>query len=339
MRLCGLLLILSLVRAETVVSSHGIDPICQKIVSCDEVGHYICEIIDRNGDCQEYEWENSTAPESFRELTEIYCIVYKSNQLNCSWSTDMIPEDAQYSAFYHSCHYNKNNTNHPLNCSSTSDGKRVECHGEIVHSEHVMVEVKVSISGHSFILCNTFMRVDIEILEPPTNITAFIESENLEIEWSPPTDGAARDCFDYELNINDDIVNIPEKSKYTKQNIDLTKTYSIKIRAQWNHCANNDRWSDWSEIKVVGPSKNLHTLNWYVIASIALVLPMILLAILLVFKFQRLTEKLFPSIPSPSVKVKMLLEKEDFGQVMPPKQCGGEAEEGTNILHVTSYKD
>ncbi|XP_072513803.1 interleukin-5 receptor subunit alpha-like isoform X2 [Salminus brasiliensis] len=341
MRLCGLLLIISLVLADTIVFANEILQSCIDELACDPFDHHsvhgrVGENMTQNSECGE-----SSVPKSICDFswTEISCHIYNSGLLNCSWSTHTLPENAQYSAYFHECKESDDNTTHELHCSTSREKGRVECHRQISISEQVMVLVNISVPHHWRILCKTFVQVNIEILEPPKNITAVIKSEALEIEWSPPTSfhNSGSHCFDYELKINNDTVMVTSNTfQYTKRNIDLTRSYSTKIRTKWNICADNQQWSDWSEIKVVGPTEKPYQLNIYVIVTIAFVLPMILLAFLLVCKFQRLSEKLFPSVPGPSVKVKMLLEKEDFTQVTPPKQGGFKVEEGTEILQVTS---
>ncbi|KAI4877126.1 hypothetical protein NFI96_026479 [Prochilodus magdalenae] len=186
------------------------------------------------------------------------------------------------------------------------------------------------------------MENNIEILDPPKNISVIVNSTDLEINWLPTKsiNSLPHDCFVYEIKINDEVVpfndRYSEVLRYTKRNLDLTRSYSIQIRTKAVfQCVINGLWSEWSESKVINQVEKPYHLNIYVILSIAFVLPMILLAILLVCKIQRLSEKLLPVIPSPSTKVKMLLENNDFSQVMPPKQCGCEAEEGTEILQVT----
>ncbi|KAI1899616.1 hypothetical protein AGOR_G00063620 [Albula goreensis] len=58
---------------------------------------------------------------------------------------------------------------------------------------------------------------------------------------------------------------------------------------------------------------------------------MFLLAVLLLFRGNRIFEKLFP-IPSPPIKIKQLLEKDDFIQVAPSKNT----EEITDVLLISN---
>ncbi|KAF7689618.1 hypothetical protein HF521_012971 [Silurus meridionalis] len=175
----------------------------------------------------------------------------------------------------------------------------------------------------------------IKKLDPPRNITALVHSGTLEIQWVWPESCCSQTdaCFIYELKINNEIKNLKNDLVYKYANIKPTSRYTIQIRTKHDDaCLNdNDIWSDWSKPVVIDPEiSSTPALNASVIICIALVLPMILLAIILVCKLQRLTEKLFPSIPNPSKKVQILLEKEDFNQVT-PKQI----EETAEILEVS----
>ncbi|KAL7852676.1 hypothetical protein SRHO_G00184610 [Serrasalmus rhombeus] len=341
MRLYGLLLIIALVLAGNADGSET-EGFCYDQPCYAETNEHDV-ILFENGNMMETS-ENSNLPASLHDFSwsNISCFIYKTSLLNCSWSTHMLPADAQYSAFFHFCNNEPQDSPFHLNCSSNHEMERVECLGRINSSLSVTVQVNISIPSQWYITCKTFAEEDIEIFDPPEITSATIKSKDLEINWLLPKSINSVDshCFQYELKINDETVTIPTQSHnnltYTKKNIDLARSYSIQIRAKMVYCVSDGHWSDWSESKVVGPTENPYQLNVYVIASIAFVLPMILLAFLLVCKFQRLSEKLFPSIPSPSVKVKTLLEKEDFGLVIPPKPCGPEAEEGTEIFQVTS---
>ncbi|KAL7845803.1 hypothetical protein AOLI_G00239950 [Acnodon oligacanthus] len=345
MRLYGSLLIIALVLAGNATGSESQD-FCTDLlcfVQTNEHDDIVFEK-DSNGDMTETS-EKSNLPASLRDFSwsNISCFIYKSSLLNCSWSTHMLPTDAKYSAFFHFCNDEPQGSPIHLNCSSNHEMERVECLGRINSSTSVTVQVNISIPSQWYITCKTFTEEDIEIFDPPEITSSTIKSKDLEINWLLPKsiNSVESHCFEYELKINDEIVSISTHSNsnltYTKKNIDLARSYSVQIRTKMVYCVSDGHWSDWSETKVVGPTENPYQLNVYVIASIAFVLPMILLAFLLVCKFQRLSEKLFPSIPSPSMKVKTLLEKEDFGLVMPPKwSCGPEAEEGTEIFQVTS---
>lgn len=316
MRLCGLLLTLSVVLAY----ERDICDICEE----DQTS-----VISKNHEIH----INSSLP-------DIQCLIYNVNLLSCSWSTDSLADDAQYSASFQFCSATED---HPLNCTSESSQKLVECQGQVkiideMDEIDVAVNFNISINGYLYNICHFYNLANIEKLDAPQNITTVIKSTNLEIQWLPPRSCCIhkQQCLIYELKINNETVEDTLKGMlaYNKTNFEPTRCYTIQIRVkQSNACALTQHWSDWSKAVVVRQSRNIYHLNASVIASIAFVLPMILLAILLVCKFQRLFEKLFPSIPNPSKNVQMLLEKNEFNQVTPPKQIEG-AEEGAEILEV-----
>ncbi|XP_062866696.1 interleukin-5 receptor subunit alpha-like [Trichomycterus rosablanca] len=334
MRLCGLLLLtLSLVVAEDESKEYydyehddfdnkrlEMSEICDEMFP--EVMKY--EKDDRNFSLTNFSW------------TDISCMIYKW-KLNCSWSTHTLPKDADYSVSTRLC---SSKVEQNLDCTINSTKERVECQGFVFNNRSMVVQVNITIPGYWYVFSKRLLQSNIEKLDPPRNISTQIKSNNLELRWSLPDNIGSfnDDCFDYELKINNDNVVVKGKLEYNKPNIDPTSRYVIQIRTNLNKkCGDPIYWSEWSEDVVVEPSEQSNKLNVGVIVSIALVLPMILLAFLLVCKFQRLTEKLFPSIPNPPEKIKTFFEEEN-GQVMPPKhvdQCGPEGEEVEVIHQVT----
>ncbi|KAK3510830.1 hypothetical protein QTP70_022773 [Hemibagrus guttatus] len=319
MRLCELLVTLSLV----LIDVNGDDTTELMTIdvpdSCSEERATVIQTMDNENHI------NSS-------ISEIQCEIYNENILNCSWSTDSLPEDAQYSASLH--FYDRTQS---LYCVSESSKKVVKCQGTvyILNDDDMSVEVNITINGYWYIICQNYEPVGIEILSPPQNITALKKSGNLEIQWLQTRSCCSKQnkCFNYEVEINNETVKVDFKNTlaYNLTNFEPTSRYTIRIRTkQLDECGGNSQWSDWSRALVVNPLGDTYQLNAGVIASIVFVLPMILLAFLLVCKFQRLFDKLFPSIPNPSRNVQMILEKNYYNQDMPPKQC----EEGAEILEV-----
>ncbi|XP_027011910.2 interleukin-13 receptor subunit alpha-1-like isoform X2 [Tachysurus fulvidraco] len=270
------------------------------------------------------------------------CLIHNETLLRCSWFTGSLPEYAQYSASYIHC---SNNQDHPLHCVINSSKKLVECSAEIkwlevveekkeICLEELFVLVNITINDHWYTICRGYEAGDIESLNPPHNIRASKKSKNLEIQWSR-TKSFCSDldkCFIYEVKTNNETIQLEKVLEYNQTNIVPTRSYTIQIRNKLDStCVSNSQWSDWSDPVVQEGITNVPDVNPVVIASIVFVLPMILLAFLLVCKFQRLFEKLFPSIPNPSKNVQMILENNYFNQDMPTKQC----EEGAEILEVT----
>ncbi|KAM9454305.1 interleukin-31 receptor subunit alpha-like [Clarias gariepinus] len=315
MRLCGLLLALSLVLA---------DDYDYEFTECDPE-KCTNEILTNDH-------ENHMNSSNSKNRFDIKCIIYNTNLLSCFWSIYEVPEDASYSASCQLC----NTPEKHWNCISEGSKKSFRQLEKEKVDDDLLVKVNVSINGYWYIICKYYSTSEIEKLEPPQNITTLIKSTNIEIQWMQPRSLLFNtDCFDYELKINDELHTVTEVLKYNITNFEPTTKYIIIIRVrQKSWCGGRETtpWSDWSQPVEVNPSNGTWELNVGVIAAIAFVLPMILLAFLLICKFQRLFEKVFPSIPNPSKNVQMLLEQNDFNQVIPPKQC----EEGTEILEVIS---
>ncbi|KAF5901392.1 interleukin-5 receptor subunit alpha-like isoform X1, partial [Clarias magur] len=297
MRLCGLLLALSLVLAE--------DDICSDQNKCTPERQTNDLVNHKNSNI-------SINP------FDIPCIIVHANVLSCSWSIDGVPDDVQYSASF------RISEEHSLNCISEASKKLVECQSQLWGDDSedtIVVKVNVSMDGYWCIICQNYDPVEIEKLDPPQNITTLIKSTNLEIQWVEPRSLNFDNpwCFEYELKINDELISLVDKLEYNITNFEPTTKYTIKMRVrQGSNCGGTDTspWSDWSQPVEINPSNQpgSQEVNIGVIAAIAFVLPMVLLAILLICKFQRLFEKVFPSIPNPSKNVQMLLEKNDFNQ-------------------------
>ncbi|TSK17832.1 Protein disulfide-isomerase [Bagarius yarrelli] len=270
-------------------------------------------------------------------LFQIRCFIYNVNLLNCSWSTDSLSENAQYSSVFQ---FFSIPEHHPFNCVSSSSEKMVECTSRFEVDERkleMFVLVNISINNCRYIICQYFKLTNIEKLDPPEINATLSKSTNLEIQWMQTKSCCSKQnkCFIYELKINSETVELRNVLTYNLTNFEPTWRYTIQIRTKHSDvCDYNDVWSDWSKAVEISPLENSFQLKASVIAAIVLVLPMILLAFLLICKFQRLFEKLFPPIPNPSKHVQNLLEKSDFNQETPHKQ----SEEGGEILEVIDYK-
>ncbi|XP_061083242.1 interleukin-5 receptor subunit alpha-like isoform X3 [Conger conger] len=168
-------------------------------------------------------------------------------------------------------------------------------------------------------------------LRPPQNISASVIEGKLHIKWDKPDPTIRNDCFLYQLRINkDDEVTDLEGVTKAERSVDLRKSNFVEMRVTTTvHCVQNHIWSDWSAaVEVPASERYLDELNPLVVAAIALGIPMFLLAILLACRCHSRMEKLFP-VPSPSMKVKELLEKDNCIQVFPKY-----IEETTEVLIV-----
>ncbi|XP_070775088.1 interleukin-13 receptor subunit alpha-1-like isoform X2 [Enoplosus armatus] len=155
---------------------------------------------------------------------------------------------------------------------------------------------------------------DREVLSPPQNVSASIKDGGLLVTWGLPRsrEYSNPSCFEYQLDMGDQErpKNLTGQLSFLEQNADPCRTYRVRMRTKkMGYCLGSPQWSDWSHTVTVEPS--VYRLNTLVIVSISLGIPMILLAVLLLVRHQRVSEVLFPPIPRPPPKYKCFLEKND----------------------------
>ncbi|KAG5274878.1 hypothetical protein AALO_G00141150 [Alosa alosa] len=267
----------------------------------------------------------------------ISCLLKSQNDLNCSWDTAVIPDDAQYSSSGLLCNM-QGVVLTSWNCTTYSLGNLTGCHGKTAEHQDrskIIIRVNVSLSGFWYIHTELFESKKIEKLDPPkitnTSFKGLSGNRSLEIQWDNPGATPPR-CLNHEIKINYKDISLNEVQKFShlEPNIDQTRTYTVWMRVAWNCVAMGmGPWSDWSKPIVVGPDEEPQPeYSTVMILAIVLGLPMILLVFLLVFcKLRRI---ICPPIPRPHICVKILLEKDDGIQEVPEKQA-----EEICIEHVT----
>ncbi|XP_022050938.2 granulocyte-macrophage colony-stimulating factor receptor subunit alpha-like [Acanthochromis polyacanthus] len=280
--------------------------------------------------------QDSTEMDDHVERTDVeekfICLLYPTNILNCSWSFDTSEKDFQLSVHMSFC---DGNAVPSRNISS------VERVGSLSLdlSEHEMpqfVILHLNMSQHNEWKTYTdkYDMALLEVLSPPQNISASIKNGALNITWDVPhsrSDYSPR-CFTYELDMGDQ-----EKPKtftakrfYIEPSVDPSRTYKVRMRTVLaNTCHGSPEWSDWSQTVTV--EQSAYKLNPVVIISISLGLPMILLAVLLLVRYQRVTKILFPPIPRPPAKYKYFLEKNDAFNFFHPAPPAKPEEEITEV--------
>lgn len=251
------------------------------------------------------------------------CFVYPTKRLNCSCTLNGFPEDSQYSSSVIVCDKNKNIST--VDCASEVVGDKVGgiqghiigCHGTVDNSaDSVIHQMKVSVNNILCLYSQKYNFRNIEILSPPPNITVErVEEAHLLVQWGIPVISWTSEipCFEYELVINDQKLEIISGSLSHKElNPDPTLTYNVKIRTRTNSgCHEIPLWSDWSEIFEVPPSISTPPINLRMIIGLSLGIPVVLLALLLLLRPLRVSERLFPPIPHPPIKIRRLLEEDD----------------------------
>ncbi|XP_038819628.1 uncharacterized protein LOC120020197 isoform X1 [Salvelinus namaycush] len=259
------------------------------------------------------------------------CLIYPTNQLNCSWKFHDLSNDSQSSASASVSVCRNNERISSVDCVSEVMGGQgaqgwpggvvrdvsAVCQGSVGDGvTSLSLTFKVSRPDVCCIYTNKMDTIDIEVLRPPPNITAWVREEGLLVQWGLPSSTTPR-CFRYQLQINDLVRSFTEGLTYNETNLDHTQRYDVKMRVRKNSdCRGSEHWSSWSNIITVAPSESHNHLNT-VVVGITLGIPMILLALLLLIRLQR--ERLFPPIPGPPLKIKHLLERDDLLQVLPSK--------------------
>ncbi|XP_029930841.1 granulocyte-macrophage colony-stimulating factor receptor subunit alpha-like [Myripristis murdjan] len=200
----------------------------------------------------------------------------------------------------------------------------------------VILRVNVSLPDGWTIYTHKYNTMVLEVLSPPPNITVVRDEGGLLVTWAQPSVRlrCANKCFEYQLDISgqDELKTVIKQLNYTEPNADPKLSYRVRMRTRKNNdCRGSYHWSDWSQFVTVPSSEPAYKLNSVVIILISLGIPMILLALLLFFRLQRVSELLFPPIPRPSKKYKNFLEKTDTFLFSPPVQPPKYEEEITEV--------
>ncbi|CAB1326557.1 unnamed protein product [Coregonus sp. 'balchen'] len=270
-----------------------------------------------------------------------HCLIYPTNQLNCSWKFHGLPNDRQSYASVFVCRETERISN--VDCvteaiggqgaqGGTGNADRVVghvsagCQGSVDNSvTSVILTFNVSRPDVWCIYTHKYHTRDIDVLRPPTNITAWIREGVLLVQWGLPSSrfSTKPSCFHYQLQINGQVSDLEERLTYSETNADPTHSYDVRMRVRKSsYCRGSQHWSSWSNTIKVAPFESPNQLNSLVVAAIALGIPMILLSLLLLIRLQR--ERLFPHIPGPPLKIKHLLERDDQFQFVPqalPSKC------------------
>ncbi|XP_038574570.1 interleukin-13 receptor subunit alpha-1-like isoform X2 [Micropterus salmoides] len=242
------------------------------------------------------------------------CVLYPTNTLNCSWSFHTLQKDTQLSVYISIC--DGESAVHSRNLSAERVGSST-----LVLPEYqmlfVVIHFNVTLHDMWTVYAYKYSRDMLEVLPPPQNISALVKDGRLLVTWSLPQSWEKVNsfCFEYQLDIGDQgsPKNLSDHLFYTEPNVDPSRTYRVRIRTRKNnHCISNLLWSDWSQTVTVEQTGQIIKLNAMVIVSISLGIPMILLAVLLLGLYQRVTKVLYPPIPRPPPKYKSFLEKSDM---------------------------
>ncbi|KAL2088098.1 hypothetical protein ACEWY4_016926 [Coilia grayii] len=257
----------------------------------------------------------------------ISCAVDMQNHLNFSWDGWSLPGHAHYSISYLVCREEEavlesSEERFYTPVYHTLIGNQETKDNTLFVFEYIILRINVSYPYMWYIQTQKWDILDIENLDPPRITKASIESERLHLQWDVPRSRGTTnpDCFMYELKINGEVRTLEEGLNHSEESIDPTRHYKIQMRVKTRPiCSRSVLWSDWTSVLDLGPSVTRPpNINLGVIVAIALGLPMILLSVLLLCKYQRVLEKLFPPVPGPSIKIEGLLERDNVTQQTQP---------------------
>ncbi|XP_047444350.1 uncharacterized protein LOC125010064 isoform X2 [Mugil cephalus] len=298
----------------------------------------MCEI---EIDSEELHIKNSTGyDDSVDESENLFiCLLYPSKNLSCSWSSLTTEKNAHLSVSVSVC------SNSEIQSMEYSSMETVgSMSWTLNNTDFQEVIFLCNISHNDKWTSYTFSKEKgmIEVLSPPTNVSASVKDGDLYVTWvlMNRTEILNEDCYESELYIDDQ--ERPQiiigKPFYKKPNADPTHTYLLKIRTRLSqNCFGCFHWSDWSSTVTVEPSA--YKYNPLVIVLICLGVPMILLAVLLLIRYQRVTKVLFPEIPRPPEKYKNFLEKYDTLTFFHPVLTAKPEEEITEVEDVYIFKN
>ncbi|KAK9539320.1 hypothetical protein VZT92_004432 [Zoarces viviparus] len=240
------------------------------------------------------------------------CLYYPTDVLNCSWSFHTLEKDAQLFVQISIC-----DDERVVHYPYLSSEERVGSRSLTLHEDewsYVILHFNITLHGNWTVYTSGYETDMLEVQSPPQNISASVIDGGLSVRWGLPQsrEKSRPPCFEYQLDLDDQErpKNVTAELSYTEPNADPTCTYRVRIRTRKTHaCQYSSHWSDWSHTVTVEPS--VYTLSTLVIVSISLGIPMILLAVLLLLRHQRVSKVLFPPIPRPPPKYKGFLEKSD----------------------------
>ncbi|XP_018594743.1 interleukin-13 receptor subunit alpha-1-like [Scleropages formosus] len=275
--------------------------------------------------------------DGMQSLQKLFCMVYNNSQFSCNWTAQKPPSDTHISFTV----FQQNARARTWNCSTRRSSEVVECSGRINPDKHLMtVQITFSLPNSLYVHTQHFEVKEIEKLNPPHRITMSLTAGDLRIEWDRPQN-IGENCFNYQLRLSNDTepISLIGQRTHTLPSVDPARKYSVQIRVKkTNTCMENYIWSDWSEVVVLNAVQQPSSINVLQIVGIGLGIPMILLALLLFCRFHRIYDKIFPQIPGPSKKMKILLEKEHLFLTTKTK-CTEETLQDVTIVECVKLPD
>ncbi|XP_034006749.1 granulocyte-macrophage colony-stimulating factor receptor subunit alpha-like [Trematomus bernacchii] len=218
--------------------------------------------------------------------TNLTCLLYPTNILNCSWSFNTLHQDTQLFVNISICDGNKSVQSPDLSSEEKVGSRSLALHD---HKMSLLIlHFNFTLHGNWTVYASKYDLNMLEVLSPPQNISASIKDGGLLVTWGSPHCRVDNDpfCFEYQLDMGDQETpkEFSDRLSYREPKVDPSSTYRVTMRTRkGNQCVEFSQWSEWSHAVTVEQSK----LNNLVIVSISLGIPMILLAVLLLLRHQR----------------------------------------------------
>ncbi|XP_062284651.1 granulocyte-macrophage colony-stimulating factor receptor subunit alpha-like [Scomber scombrus] len=242
-----------------------------------------------------------------------YCVLHPTNKLNCSWSFQPLLEHTQLSVSMSICDSETVQSLSHVSDERVGSVSRVLPDYELLS---VILIFNVSLNDMWKVYTYAYDSDTLEFLSPPPFISASFNDGNLLVNWTEPLSQTKikPECFEYQLEgVKEKLITLLNQMSHKELNADPQITYRVRIRARVNQesCFGSSHWSDWSPTVKVEKQVAVDDFSFLVVLSISLGIPMILLAVVLLVRYQRVTKVLFPPIPHPPPKYKYFIEKND----------------------------
>ncbi|XP_075449431.1 interleukin-5 receptor subunit alpha-like [Ascaphus truei] len=253
-------------------------------------------------------------------ICNVSCIIYNLTSLNCTWQIQKdAPKETQYS-------FSLRHRSDVFACQqylTNQEKKNIGCHMKDVFSNAVKGgnlgrKIEIQFSSHEVHLFKTFVTANIEIFNPPINVSLSPVNEDIKIRWSPPltVQSYSKNCFQYQIKLSETKKNplirviSSTEEEYLFADLDKHRRYSIQIRGRQKQCAKSKFWGEWSKPVFIGKD-NEGIQAWLLLLIIMLCTFSI--GVLTIYLWKRYTRKLFNSaIPDPSQKIKYWMSSNDI---------------------------
>ncbi|RVE61590.1 hypothetical protein OJAV_G00172020 [Oryzias javanicus] len=266
----------------------------------------------------------------------VSCLLYQTDELNCSWSFHRPKKEMVMSLSIRVCNYEE-----LVNSITHKSVERTGSFSLIVKSksmEHVNLSFNASLQDEWTVYYHSFEKKRLTVLPSP-NVSALIKDGHLQISWEIPGMQHPERCYDFQLDMGDqeNPKNFTGKLSHTEPNADPSFTYRLRMRTKMSDlCAEYSPWSEWGPIFTL---EKANKISPRVIVLIFFGVPMILLPVLLLLRHQRLSKLLFPPIPRPPQKYQYFLEKNDPLSFSCPTPLAKQEEEITEVEDVEPSSD